>query len=315
MQWNERGNRMPTKTMIKHLDVELTQEEWKLRGREHGDILEQIAELDAEKKRQAEAYKEQLGKLEARRGELVRILRAGAEKRPIECEIEQDFARGVHLVWRTDKERGEPGALVEKIPMTSEERQVSLPLPKGAKQQELPTAPETPALPGKACEGCSMADGNHHPDCTVVNGEPEEPVEPAPPAAEITEDGELVHHMQLPAAVQPKTRIGFDGEGREHAITEAEAEAFFAGKAVFVTTEDGENVDVVRVTRPTPPSPEDDAPPSSDVPDVDYSEAAQIAAEQVEAGAAPEVEADAALEAAMAKDKKRASRRGLPKGV
>lgn len=343
---------MSTDRLIKHLDVELTHDEYKLRGREHGAVCDSLDELEAEKKRHAEEYKEQLGKIEARQGELRRILRAGAEKRPIECAIDHDYARGQHVIYRTDKPREDKDAIVEKIAMTSEERQVALPIdiaeakkksgPKGKLEDvSAPVDPNAPpALPGKACEGCGNCDGHHHPDCTVDRGEPEDAGDVLRNpgggvtldshgfvGAEVKADGTLVQHLQIPTPA-PKNRVGKGSDGKRYPITEEEAARCLAGKTVVVDVDDCISVDIVGVEKLEPVVYEVTEDDDADLEDGDagpdeddyaesaaLAEAAEIAAQQLASGETPEVAADAALAEKAAEDKKRARKRGQPKGV
>lgn len=305
---------MPIDSLIKSLSVKLNETELALRGKELAEAMTKRDGLDDAKKCFLDQWKDDVAEADTRVTELRGVCMSGQEYRPIECKLVKDFSRGVREIVRIDT-----GAVIESKVMTTEERQVSLPIDAKAKTEPAPA----PTLPGKACEGCSMADGNHHPECVVAHGEPEEPVEAAPEQAEIKPDGRLVQHMQLPAA---KTRLGKGIDGNEYPITEEEADRCLAGKKVFADIDDDGSVVVelvgvaMRDGKPVVIDGDfegDDGglDDEEEGEDEALAEAAEIAAQQLADGDAPEVAADAALAEKVAEDKKRTRGRGKPKGV
>lgn len=109
------------------------------------------------------------------------------------------------------------------------------------------------ARPGKACDGCSMADGTHHPECTVAHPEKEPSDEP------ITD----VASRAFRGVAKNK-----DGSDRVFELTTRQVADVQAGKAVTITLF-GESWDVVLLQAIPADEIEGDVP--------DYSEAAKVA--------------------------------------
>lgn len=317
---------MPTDTMIKSLSVRLTETELALAGKALAEALARVEALESDKKDFLDQWKEDTKEAEARVGELRIVCISGQEYRPIECRLVKDFARGVKELVRLDND-----VVIESKPMTTEERQVSLPM--DAKPKAAPVDPNAPPpLPGRACDGCGNVDGHRHPDCTVDRGEPEDEVEAAPEQAEIKPDGTLVHHLRLPAAVAPKVALGTGIDGNEYPLNQEQVDDVTAGRKVYadVAGDDSVVVEIVKLSKTplvyeaTDEDDEDldaeelDAAPDSETDAIEndaLAQVAEIAAEQLATGATPEVEADAKLEEAKVADKQRARGRGKPKGV
>lgn len=237
--------------------------------------MKEIEITKADKARDVAKRNARLKDLRAEEKRLFNSYDVGAEEREVEC-VEEPGEGGTIRVFRRDT-----GEYLED------------PNAGAAKQLEIPMA-----RPGKACEGCGLADGTHHPDCFVgqANGvegddddDPREAVRPGTHRMDLSH----VEPAEEPADA-PKTRWGFDEAGLRHPMTDGQAARFLAGKHVEVE-DGGERFEILRVARagwqpsaeggdePAPVSDDDDAP--------DYTEAAEIAAEQADAGEKPE-EAD-----------------------
>ena len=111
---------------IKHLPVELEDEEVQLYGRELSSKLRERDEIDDQESAAKKAAKAAREPIDLRIKALRYMLDTKTETRPVECEEVFDFKGNAVRVYRMDT-----GDEVDARPMTAEERQRPLPFAKG----------------------------------------------------------------------------------------------------------------------------------------------------------------------------------------
>lgn len=265
--------RIVTRTLL----CQLTDSEKVQIGNSLVSKMKEIEITKADKARDVAKHNARLKDLRAEEKRLFNAYDVGAEEREVEC-VEEPGEGGTVRVFRRDT-----GEYLED-PNSGTEKQPELPFRR----------------PGKACEGCGNADGTHHPTCFVAqaNGVDAGADDDEPSSAQPGKHRMDLSHV-APAeepADAPKTRWGFDPTGVPHAMTAGQAAHFLAGKHTEVE-DGGERFEILRLARPGwQPSAKgaEDAeadepqPETEDAPD--YTEAAEIADEQMASGDRPEAD-------------------------
>lgn len=234
------------------LPVALTAEEKEKIGDQLIAKLTEIDIVDADKREHIAKKNKELKTLRDERDRLRKNYATGAEEREVDC-IERPGPNGTIELVRTDT-----GEVID----TEEAEEGDDGEHKAAAEA---TDPRQPALPfdrpGKACDGCSMADGNHHSECLVA------------------------HPEKDPERAISKHYVGIDFGGERHELTEAQAADVAAGIHVEVNGVTIDRVEEIPAEEPPAESDEDD----------DYAEAAAVADEQEANGETPEREVDEAI--------------------
>ena len=113
------------------LPTELTQDEFNLRARELADANHELVTERESQKEAKGAMKLRLEKLEQKRTDLARIVRARTEPRLVDVEHHADYTHGVVEFYRMDT-----GTKYGHRPLSADDRQLKL--------MEAPPASETP---------------------------------------------------------------------------------------------------------------------------------------------------------------------------
>lgn len=109
-----------TRKTVESLRCQLTPEEQRLKGLDLAQQEKAIYDKEQEKKRAAEAFKEEIELLTRTMTTSAQILRQGYEYRPIEVEEIYDYATG-----SVRKKRTDTGEIIDERAMTPEERQMT----------------------------------------------------------------------------------------------------------------------------------------------------------------------------------------------
>jgi hypothetical protein len=123
-------------TIVKHVPVKLNSEEHRARSVRLAQIDRELQNVKAQKKAAVSKFSEKAATLEAEREELIKSVESGEEDRPVTCREEPNLDRGVIEFVRTDTPEGER-VIVGHRPMTSHEKQLSLPETEPPKDQPL----------------------------------------------------------------------------------------------------------------------------------------------------------------------------------
>jgi uncharacterized FlaG/YvyC family protein len=114
-----------TKTCVRQLPCNLTEDEVRLRGIDLAHANTQYADTKDEAKSKAKAYKDRLEKIYETIHDLKDAVRNGVEVRPVECDVLLDHYAGMVTITRRDT-----GDIVESRRMTPAESQGRLDLDK-----------------------------------------------------------------------------------------------------------------------------------------------------------------------------------------
>lgn len=112
------------RTIMRDLPVQLTESELAAVAREIGRLNAERQGMEAQAKVASDQWKDRIRGVEARAADLATKAHEGQELRPTECVEEYDYRLGEVRVVRSDT-----GEKLETRPMTTEERQPSLPAP------------------------------------------------------------------------------------------------------------------------------------------------------------------------------------------
>lgn len=120
----QNGNQtQQSRTWVETLPVALTELQRLEIGREIGTLLQELDNLDGEKRAAADAFKARIEAHQATLRQLGGYLRSGTRPQPVELrEIRRERTHEIEVV------RHDTGELVRVRPMTAEERQETLPL-------------------------------------------------------------------------------------------------------------------------------------------------------------------------------------------
>lgn len=113
--------------------------------------LAEKGNTEAEKRTAVASANETLKALATVILELSESIRTSTQMREVKCLERPGIVNGMVEVWRTDT-----GELLETIPLDEADG-----------EHEQPALPFV-TRPGKACEGCGLADGNHRSECFVA---------------------------------------------------------------------------------------------------------------------------------------------------
>lgn len=111
------------KSEIKKLPCRLTQEEFNVRATEFASLDGKLDELEAERKRQNDAIKDEIGGVNSERARLRKIVLSRVEERDVPCTWHADWASKSVLLRRDDT-----GEVVQARTMTADEVQTSFDL-------------------------------------------------------------------------------------------------------------------------------------------------------------------------------------------
>lgn len=184
---------MVPRRVTRDLPVKLSQAELAGIAKEIGRLSKHRGELEAQAKQVAAHWKDRIGGVDAQIHDLAQRADEGIENRPVECEEQKDYRVGEVRVVRLDTKE-----TLEVRPMTSDERQPTLPL-------------EEP--PKKKKRG-AKADAEH--------AEAEQPEDPEEPPPEEEQQVEAAAEEQPMSELPEGTEIDQPGELLEAAGEEPE---------------------------------------------------------------------------------------------
>ncbi len=102
----------------------LTPHELTQRSAELAYLIQKQTETEVEKKSVMSAFTDRINKGIMDIRIMARVVAEERERRIVECKWEYDYGRGIKILFRLDT-----GELIEEIPLSEKERQMSAPLP------------------------------------------------------------------------------------------------------------------------------------------------------------------------------------------
>lgn len=136
---NEQKELVPRR-IKRELPVKLTESELAATAKEIGKLNRERQAMEAQAKQAASQWKDRISGLDARISDLAEKADGGVEARVVDCEEMFDYRRGEVRVVRLDTNEQ-----LETRPMTSDERQPSLPAPGMDTKKEKEKAPKKPS--------------------------------------------------------------------------------------------------------------------------------------------------------------------------
>jgi hypothetical protein len=188
-----------TKMLPCHLDDDAVQE----RGRLLAVCVQEISDLEEEKKAKVKEYADQIKAKEERKAELAESVVTRTERRPVPISEVQD-----NRLFKIDTIRHDTMAIIDSRAMTADEaeqaRQPALfddrataqsrddrpPADQSLSSADTQAAPAPATAPTGPCDKCGEANGVHLDNCPEVN--PAMPAPPAPADTEITAPAALL---------------------------------------------------------------------------------------------------------------------------